>query len=45
MVGGAAVPFFPSLVDRLDADIVSGDALDALARATELVKERAVGTR
>lgn len=45
MVGGAAVPFFPSLVDRLDADIVSGDALDALARATQLVKERAFGTR
>ncbi len=43
MVGGAAVPFFPSLVDRLDADIVSGDAVDALARATELVKERSVG--
>ncbi len=45
MVGGAAVPFFPSLVERLDADIVSGDATDALARATELLTERTVGTR
>lgn len=45
MVGGAAVPFFPSLVERLDADIVSGDAVDALSRATALVKERSVGAR
>jgi methanogenic corrinoid protein MtbC1 len=45
MVGGAAVPFFPKLVERLDADIVSGDATDALNRATRLVMEHSVGTR
>lgn len=45
MVGGAAVPFFPKLVERLDADIVSGDATDALSRATRLVMEHSVGTR
>ncbi len=45
MVGGAAVPFFPKLVERLDADIVSGDATDALNRATRLVTEHSVGTR
>ena len=45
MVGGAAVPFFPRLVERLDADIVSGDATDALDRATRLMTEHSVGTR
>lgn len=45
MVGGAAVPFFPRLVERLDADIVSGDATDALDRATRLLTEHSVGTR
>jgi methanogenic corrinoid protein MtbC1 len=45
MVGGAAVPFFPKLVERLDADIVSGDATDALNRAVHLLTEHSVGTR
>ena len=45
MVGGAAVPFFPKLVERLDADIVTGDATDALNRATRLLMEHSVGTR
>lgn len=45
MIGGAAVPFFPKLVERLDADIVSGDATDALARATRLLTERSRGSR
>ena len=45
MVGGAAIPFFPKLVDRLDADIVSGDATDALSRASRLLTERTRGTR
>jgi hypothetical protein len=45
MVGGAAVPFFPKLVERLDADIVSGDATDALNRAVRLLTEHSVGTR
>ena len=45
MVGGAAVPFFPKLVERLDADIVSGDATDALNRAVQLLTEHSVGIR
>jgi methanogenic corrinoid protein MtbC1 len=45
MVGGAAVPFFPKLVERLDADIVSGDATDALNRAVRLLTEHSVGIR
>lgn len=45
MVGGAAVPFFPKLVERLDADLVSGDATDALNRAVRLLTEHSVGTR
>jgi methanogenic corrinoid protein MtbC1 len=45
MVGGAAVPFFPKLVERLDADIVAGDATDALNRAVRLLTEHSVGTR
>ena len=45
MVGGAAVPFFPKLGERLDADIVSGDATDALNRAVQLLTEHSVGIR
>ncbi len=45
MVGGAAVPFFPKLVERLDADIVSGDATDALNRAVRLLSENSLGIR
>lgn len=45
MVGGAAVPFFPRLVERLDADCVTGDATDALNQAVRLLTEHSVGSR
>ncbi len=45
MIGGPVVPALPALASAVGADMVSGDAPDALEQATRWVKGHLIGSR